>query len=145
MPRPAPIFLPYMGQDPGATAARRLRSSGGLAREAAVLTGRYVRGDVVGDVLGVPAYAMDHHGRHRVEEFEPYKVQARHAVYDAALVDRSFGSEDGEIDPGEAGMVPRAPDDVCHFQHPTVFQQWQSVSHADHSGGVLDAGGGQIA
>ena len=56
-------------------------------------------GDVVGDVFCVPAYSMDHHGRHRVEELESHEVQARFALYDASLVHWPFCSEDGEVDP----------------------------------------------
>jgi hypothetical protein len=40
-------------------------------------SGMHPIGDGLGDVLCVPPYAVDHGGRHRVEEVQPHEVEAR--------------------------------------------------------------------
>ena len=74
------------------------------------------------------------------------EVQAGLAVHHPApLPRRSLLPEHGQVDPGEAGVEPGAPDDVGHLQHPAVLQQGQPVPHPGHPADGPDPGGGEVA
>src|SRR5829696_4379093 len=71
---------------------------------------------------------------------------ARLVGHDPAVVHRLVPvlTEDGEVDPGEVGTGPGAPDDVGHLQDPLVGQQGVAIAHPDDPGEALDPRGGEI-
>jgi len=103
------------------------------------------RGDVLGDVLGVPPDAVDHRRRHRVEEVQADEVQPRLAGDDPALVDRFVLADGGQVDPREVVLEPGAPDDVLHLEGAPVLEHRQPVLDADDLGDAFDPGGVEVA
>src|SRR6266542_2254116 len=123
---------------PGWSGASRSRT-GQDARPPPV--GARPRGDVLGDVLGVPPDAVDHRRRHRVEEVQADEVQPRLAGDDPALVRRLVPADGGQVDPREVVLEPGAPDDVGHLQDAPVLEHRQPVLDAGDPGDALDPGG----
>ena len=106
------------------------------------------RGDRLHDVRRVPSDAGEEPGRHRVEEEESDEVQPWLVGDDAAAMDRLdrlvFIAEDRQVDPGEVGPEPRAPDDVRRFEDAAVLEQRQPALRADHARNPLDARGHDV-
>ncbi len=68
------------------------------------------RRDHARHVLGIPPDAVDHRGRHGVEEGESDEVEPGFARHYATVLHRvAIVSEDREIDPREARVVAGAP------------------------------------
>jgi len=75
---------------------------------------------------------------------EADEVQPRLGGDDAAFVHRLLLREDGEVDPRESRVEPRAPDDVRHVEDAAVLQHGPAVSHAHGPGHALHARSCQV-
>ena len=53
-------------------------------------------------------------------------------------------AEDGQVDPGEVGPEPRAPDHVRRLEDAVVLEQRQPAPHAHDPRDAFDAGGGDV-
>jgi hypothetical protein len=56
-----------------------------------------------------------------------------------------LGAEDGEVDPREAGVESRAPDDVGDLHGAAVLELGRSVVNAGDSRNTLDARGLEVS
>ena len=97
------------------------------------------RGDVIGDVRGIPATARKHVRAERILEDEAEKVEARLGFHDAAIVARlPVPVEYRELDPAEVGAEAGAPDDVRHVDDAPILQDGKTVLNAGHARQTLD-------
>jgi hypothetical protein len=69
-----------------------------------------------GYARGVAADTVDHLGGQRVEKVQAYEVKpGRISDYASLMAWYVPFVEDREIDPREAGLIARTPDDVLHI------------------------------
>jgi hypothetical protein len=87
---------------------------------------------------------VDHGRGHRVEEVQADEIESRLVADDPGLVaGLPVLVEDRELDSGEAGVIPGAPDDVCNIQDAAVPEEGLAVAHASDAGHPLHAGRGE--
>lgn len=73
------------------------------------------------------------------------EVETRFSADDPALVLWLYlVCEDGQVNPGEVGTEPRAPDDIGHLQGPLILEDREPVSHANDLGDSFDPGSGEV-
>src|SRR5262245_10755422 len=72
------------------------------------------------------------------------EIESRHLRYSAIMFRLPILSQDRKVNPREAGIIARAPDQVLHVQQTIVREQWAPVSHSNDLRNALDSGGDQI-
>src|SRR5678816_3652473 len=93
----------------------------------------------------VTADALDGRRRHRVEKLQADKIQPRLARHHAAIVPRvAVRVEDRQIDPREAWIEARAPDDIGDVEHAAVLEDGQPALDAGNTRYALDAGRDEV-
>jgi hypothetical protein len=88
------------------------------------------RGELLGDVLGVPPDPAQQRGGEPVQEEQAHEVQAGLALHHAAPVHRQpVLAEDRQVDPAEVRPEARAPEHGRHLHEAAVLQQRAAVAH----------------
>src|SRR5262245_2569704 len=101
--------------------------------------------DSIRNPCRIAADTVDCRGRRRIEKLETDEIQPRLARDHTGIVLRvAIGVEHRQVDPGEARMEARAPDDVRDVEHAAVLENWQTILDASDARHTRDPGRSEV-